>query len=68
MNRYTVVAYRDEREWTLRATSVPGAIARAVFLDEAERAIRARLADLTGEDADSLAIDLMPIPGPGGFD
>lgn len=68
MNRYTVVAYRGERRWTLRAVGVPGAVVQAVLLDDAETALRALLAQLTGEDADSFAIDLAPIPGPGGFD
>ncbi|MEV0892996.1 hypothetical protein [Promicromonospora sp. MEB111] len=68
MNRYTVVAYRDERRWTLRAVGVPGAVSHAVFLDDAEAALRTLLARLTGEDAGSFAIDLAPIPGPGGFD
>ena len=68
MNRYTVVAYRDEKHWTLRAIGVPGAIARATILDEAEAALRTLLARLTGEDADAFVIDLAPIPGPGGFD
>lgn len=68
MNRYTVVAYRGERRWTLRAVGVPGAVVQAVLLDDAEVAIRALLAQLTGEDAESFAIDLAPIPGPGGFD
>lgn len=68
MNSYTVVAYRGERRWTLRALGVPGAVVHAVLLDDAEAAIRTLLAQLTGEDAESLAIDLAPIPGPGGFD
>ncbi|WP_036971093.1 hypothetical protein [Promicromonospora kroppenstedtii] len=68
MNRYTVVAYRGERRWTLRAVGVPGAVVHAVLLDDAEAAIRALLAELTGEGAESFAIDLAPIPGPGGFD
>lgn len=68
MNRYTVVAYRGERRWTLRAVGVPGAVVRAVLLDDAEAALRLLLAQLTGEDADSFEIDLAPIPGPGGFD
>lgn len=68
VNRYTVVAYRGERRWTLRAVGVPGAVVQAVLLDDAETALRALLAQLTGEDADSFAIDLAPIPGPGGFD
>ncbi len=63
-----MVAYRGERRWTLRAVGVPGAVAHAVLLDDAEAAIRTLLAQLTGEDAESFAIDLAPIPGPGGFD
>lgn len=68
MNRYTVVAYRGERHWTLRAIGVPGAVTQATFLDDAEAALRTLFAHLTGEDTDSFAIDLAPIPGPGGFD
>ncbi|MFI2361432.1 hypothetical protein [Promicromonospora sp. NPDC019610] len=68
MNRYTVVAYRDDQRWTLRAVGVPGAVSQAVFLDDAEAALRILLARLTGQDAESFAIDLAPIPGPGGFD
>ncbi len=68
MNRYTAVAYRDDRHWPLRAVGVPGAVSQAVLLDDAEAALRTVLAQLTGEDADSFAIDLAPIPGPGGFD
>jgi hypothetical protein len=68
MNRHTVTAYRDERQWNLRALSVPGAITRGASLDDAEVAMRTLLAALTGKEADSFAIDLVPLPGPGGYD
>jgi hypothetical protein len=68
MTTYTVIAYCSERQWTLRAVGVPGAVVREPFLDDAEAVLRALLASLTGEDADSIVIDLAPIPGPGGFD
>ncbi|MCP2265168.1 hypothetical protein ACFQHV_18380 [Promicromonospora thailandica] len=68
MTTYTVIAYRSEQQWTLRAVGVPGAVAHGPFLDDAEAGLRALLAPLTGEDADSITFDLAPVPGPGGFD
>lgn len=68
MTRYTVVAYRDEKHWTLRAIGIPGAVAQATLLDDAETTLRALITRLTGEASDSFAIDLAPIPGPGGYD
>ncbi|GGM12374.1 hypothetical protein ACFQBY_10495 [Promicromonospora citrea] len=68
MTTYAVIAYQSEQRWTLHAVGVPGAIARAALLDDAESALRELLSRLTAEDADTIAIDLAPMPGPWGFD
>ncbi|WP_423462805.1 hypothetical protein ACO229_22100 [Promicromonospora sp. MS192] len=68
MTTYTVIAYRGERRWTLRALDLPGAVAQGVLLEDAEAVLRAVIARLTGEDVDGIVLDLAPIPGPGGFD
>ena len=68
MNRYTVTAYREGTKWYLQAARIRGATTHVDFLADAEDAMSAVLARLTGEDAGTIGIDLIALPGPGGFD
>lgn len=68
MTQYTVTAYSEGSHWQLRALGIRGSRTRVPFLKDAEDTMRPLLARLTGDDVDTIDIELLALPGPGGFD
>lgn len=58
MKRYSVVARREGRLWSLEVAAVPGALSMVRRLDQAEEHIREAIAYVLDIPADSFAIAL----------
>ena len=61
MTRYTVVAERGRRRWSLQAVEVPGAISEVDRLTQAQEYMREAIAFVTGEPEETIEVDVVPV-------
>ena len=61
MSRYTVEAERGSRRWSLQAVEAPGAISEVDRLTQAQEYMREAIAFVTGEPAETIEINLVPL-------